>query len=430
MTLKRLAAFGLVAVAALLFTGCDTGQSDDQQTATTAIDPEFSPVLVDHDHESALPVFLCPMHPNIVSDKPGVCPICGMDLQPRKKSTVKGIPGRSPVELTGQQRQLINLRTATIGISPVVKTIRTVGKMEQDESAVSTVSAWTSGRIEKLYVNKVEMNVRTGDRLYSIYSPDLYSTMQEYVGLLVRQPANSLLIDATETRLALLGLSEEQLKSLRLSRRATPAIDVVSPVAGRVTKMTVHEGSYVKTGDPMYTISDLSRLWLIVTVYEFELGLIESGMQVVATTPAFPGAEFKGRITVINHNIAQQARAAEIRVDFNQHEQTSVSLETANHANAFLNRLLPEMYMDVEIEIDLGEQLIVPASAVFGLGERDYVFTEQDDGLFVPRLVRLGAQAGQNFVVLDGLRAGMKVVVDGNFLLDSESQFRAAAEGT
>jgi multidrug efflux pump subunit AcrA (membrane-fusion protein) len=194
--------------------------------------------------------------------------------------------------------------------------------------------------------------------------------------------------------------------------------------------MTVHEGGYVKTGDPMYTVSDLSRLWLIVTVYEFELGLIEPDMQVVATTPVFPGAEFKGRITLINHNIAQQARAAEIRVDFNQHEQTSVSRETANHANAFLNQLLPEMYMNVEIEIDLGEQLIVPASAVFGLGERDYVFTEQDDGLFVPRLVRLGTQAGQNFVVLDGLQAGMKVVVDGNFLLDSESQFRAAAEGT
>ena len=159
-------------------------------------------------HETALEAFLCAMHPNVVSDKPGVCPICGMDLQPRKKSTAKGIPGRSPVELTGQQRQLINIRTATIGISPVEKTIRTVGIVEQDDSAVSTVSAWTSGRIEKLYVNNVETNVRKGDRLYSIYSPDLYATMQEYVGLLVKQPDNSPLIDATETRLALLGLSE------------------------------------------------------------------------------------------------------------------------------------------------------------------------------------------------------------------------------
>lgn len=430
MTINTLAALGLAVVAALLFTGCDPGQTDNPQTATAALDPASSPVVVDHDHESAVTAFLCPMHPNIVSDEPGVCPICGMDLQPSKKSTAIGIPGRSPVELTGQQRQLINLRTATIGISPAVKTIRTVGIMEQDDSAVSTVSAWTSGRIEKLYVNKVEISVRKGDRLYSIYSPDLYSTMQEYVGLLVRQPGNSLLIDATETRLSLLGLSEEQLESLRSSQRAPLAIDVVSPVAGRVTKMTVHEGSYVKTGDPMYTISDLSRLWLIVTIYEFELGLIEPGMQVVATTPVFPGAEFKGRIALINHNIAPQARAAEIRVDFNQHEQTFVSHETANHANAFLHQLLPEMYMNVEIEIDFGEQLIVPASAIFGTGERDYVFTEQDDGLFVPRLVLLGTQVGQNFVVLDGLKAGMKVVVDGNFLLDSESQFRAAAEGT
>ena len=430
MTLKTLPAFGLAAVAALLFTGCDPGRTDNQQTATAAIDPAHSPVPVDHDHKTALEVFLCPMHPNIVSDVPGVCPICGMDLQPRKKSTAKGIPGRSPVELTGQQRQLINIRTATIGISPVVKTIRTVGIMEQDDSAISMVSAWTFGRIEKLYVDKVETNVRKGDRLYSIYSPDLYSTMQEYVSLIVKQPGNSLLIDAAKTRLALLGLSEKQLESLSSSRRAPTAIDVLSSVAGRVTSMTVHEGSYVKIGDPMYTIADLSRLWLIVTVYEFELGLIEPGMQVVATTPAFPGTEFKGRIAVINHHIARKARAAEIRVEFNQHEQTSVSHKSANHANAFLQQLLPEMYMNVEIETDLGEQLIVPASAVFDTGERDYVFTEQGDGLFVPRHVLLGTQAGQNFVVLDGLKAGMKVVVDGNFLLDSESQFRAAAEGT
>ena len=122
--------------------------------------------------------------------------------------------------------------------------------------------------------------------------------------------------------------------------------------------------------------------------------------------------------------------AAEIRVEFDQREQKSSTHESSHHSDELWHQLLPEMFMNVEIKADLGEQLIVPASAVFETGERDYVYIEQDDGLFVPRKVVLGIKAGRDFVVLDGLEARMKVVVDGNFLLDSESQFRAAAQGT
>ena len=220
MKTRTLAGSALAVGVVLLFAGCDRAQNDEQQIASATINPQLSPVTAEHSHDSAIDAYFCPMHPNIVSDKPGVCPIGGMELQPSKTSVAKGIAGRSPVELTAQQRQLINLRTTTIGIAPVVKIIRTVGIMELDESAVFTVSAWTSGRIEKLYVNKVETDVRKGDRLYSIYSPDLYSTMQEDVGLIARQPDNSLLINATETRLRLLGLSEEQLDLLKTSGRA------------------------------------------------------------------------------------------------------------------------------------------------------------------------------------------------------------------
>ncbi len=383
--------------------------------------PRQSPLPQERDQDTESDVYLCPMHPNIVAHEPGKCPICGMDLQLRKKSGTKGIAGRSPVQLVPLQRQLINLRTARIEMSEVMKTIRTVGIMKLDDSALVTISAWTAGRIEKLYVNKTETQVRKGDRLYSIYSPDLYSTMQEYVGLLEKRPENTRLLDATRTRLSLLGLSDAQITSLGTERQVSPTIDVSSQVEGLVTHLGVQQGGYVKTGDPMYTIAHLSRLWLIVTIYEFELGLIEPGMRVVATSPALPDDAFEGTITLTNHKIGEHARVAEIRVELDR--------RYAQYGGDSFHRLLPEMYMDVEIQTNLGEQLVVPASAVFNTGKRDYVFIEQDEGLFVPREVRLGAKAGDEFVVLDGLESGMSVVVDGTFLLDSESQFRAAAEG-
>lgn len=429
MPTRFLQPLALVALAILVVIGCDPGGGEQPRTLSEQSASLQSSVTREDSHPIEPVVYICPMHPNIVADEPGVCPICGMDLQLSKKRGTKGISGRSPVELAPEQRQLINLRTARIGRVQARKTIRTVGIMKQDESAVATVSAWTSGRIEKLYVDRTETNVKKGQRLYSIYSPDLYSTMQEYVGLLTNQSANTQLIAATRTRLALLGLSDEQLELLGDDRRVVPTIDVLSQVAGRVTRLDANQGSYVKTGDPMYTIADLSRLWLIVTIYEFELGLIQPGMRVVATSLALPDDEFHGRITLINHKIEQHARAAEIRVEFDEALHAGDEHGSGRYRNALAHHLLPDMYMDVEIEIDLGEQLVVPASAVFDTGDRDYVFVEQDEGLFVPREVRLGAKAGNQFVVLEGLDSGMEVVVDGTFLLDSESQFRGAAEG-
>lgn len=425
----KLAVWGLAATLALLIAGCDKGPAAPGQPASTEFTPQQSPVVGARDLDKELGAYVCPMHPNIVSDVEGKCPICGMDLVLSRKSGAKGLPGRAPVELTARQRQLINLRTARIGVAPARKIIRTLGIMEQDESAVFSVAAWTSGRIEKLYVDKVEMNVREGDRLYSIYSPELYSTMQEYIGLLERQSDNAQLIEATRTRLELLGLSDEQLDLLAETREAVPAIDVLSQVEGRVTQLDVQQGSYVKTGDRMYTIADLSRLRLIATIYEFELALIELGMNVVATSQALPGTEFEGTITLINHKIEQHSRAAEIRVEFNEHLHAREAEDRSKFEDALVRHLLAHMYMNVEIEVDLGEQLLVPATAVFDTGKRDYVFVEEDEGLFVPREVSLGAKAGNHYVVLKGLKAGAIVVVDGTFLLDSESQFRAAVEG-
>ena len=203
------------------------------------------PTKVEHSHagisEEGAELYQCSMHPNIVANKPGQCPICAMDLQAVKKSSAEGIAGRSPVELTGQQRQLINIRTAAVRKGTAVKSIRTVGVLEHDASRVFTVAAWTSGRIEKLFVDKPEIDVTSGDLLYSIYSPELYSTMQDYVSLRSQRTKNELLIASTRTRLKLLGLDTAQINQLDSVDVAPTSIEVSSPASGKVMMKMVKD---------------------------------------------------------------------------------------------------------------------------------------------------------------------------------------------
>ena len=393
-----------------------------------------SPTNVEHSHagmsEEGAELYQCSMHPNIVANKPGQCPICAMDLQAVKKSSAEGIAGRSPVELTGQQRQLINIRTAAVRKGTAVKSIRTVGVLEHDASRVFTVAAWTSGRIEKLFVDKPEIDVTSGDLLYSIYSPELYSTMQEYVSLRSQNTKNELLIASTRTRLKLLGLDTAQIEHLSSVEVVPTSIEVPAPASGKVMMKMVKEGAYVRTGDPLYSIVDLSKLWLIVTVYEPELADIRPGMTVVATTATYPGEKFLGKVELINHHVDQKSRSAQLRVVFNQPEQLMSMSTDSGGAMHHQHRLLPDMYMDAEIQIDLGNQMLVPDVSVFNTGKRAYVFVEEGEGLFIPKEVVLGQKVEHFYVVEQGVEEGAAVVIDGNFLLDSESQLKAAAEGS
>jgi Cu(I)/Ag(I) efflux system membrane fusion protein len=415
----------LLAMLSLPFWGCSPGtgggQPDHSSHGSSALPAPAA---------SDAQLYQCSMHPNIVSDKPGQCPICAMDLQPVRKSGAPGIPGRASVELDPYQRQLINIRTVEARIAPSILSLRTVGVLEHDSAKVFTVSAWTSGRIEELYVDQPEIDVALGDPLYRIYSPELYSTLRDLVALNRRQPVNSLLAESTEHRLKLLGLSDSQIAGFRELDQAPLSIDVPSPAAGKVMMKTLKQGDYVKTGDPLYTIVDLTHLWLIVTIYEPELSLVSPGMKVVATTPAYAGEEFHGEVTLINHHINKRARSAELRVEFQQPGQLMLMSTDADGHMKHRHRLLPDMYMNARLEADLGEHLQIPATAVFDTGRRQYVFVERGEGLFLPVQIQTGPRSGDAIVVREGLEPGQRVVVDGNFLLDSESQLKAAAEGS
>lgn len=380
--------------------------------------------------------YVCPMHPNIVSDRPGNCPICGMNLVLVKSAKGEGIEGRKPVHLTFQQQQLINLRTTPVSKAKVSKTIRAVGIVAYDETKVANVNTRVMGWVHKLHVDKPGQPVQQGEPLMDLYSPELYSGQQEYL-LAYRHyhelkskldenksaTSSSLraenlkdaesLMRAAQKRLDLWEIPATEIEAVEKSGKPRDTLLLKSPVAGFVVDKKVNPGQMVQSGMTLYRVADLSTVWINVDLYEYELPMVEVGQKVLVKLTAYPDKTFEGKVDFIYPYLEIKTRTATVRLVLENPEWI----------------LKPNMYAHVEIHKDLGEQTVVPASALFDTGKRQYVFVRQGEGYFVPRLVKIGVKAGNVYVVREGLSEGEHVVTDGNFLLDSESQLRAAVGG-
>ncbi len=373
-------------------------------------------------------LYQCSMHPNIVSDKPGNCPICGMTLQPVRKVNAVGIPGRGAVNLTDQQRQLINIRTVAVKETDVDRSVRAVGVVTYDQSKVADLNSRVMGWVEKLYVDTPGAHVEAGQPLMELYSPDLYSAKQDYLlawrnarkakgargqyGAARANGADSIL-ESARKRLELFGITGEQINALQTSGTAKTTTKIVAPFAGTVLQKEVVVGKMIQPTAMLYRIADLSRVWVEAEIYEYELPLVQVGQQAQVTLTAYPDRTFTGKVDFIYPYLQGQTRTAKLRVVL------------ANPDGV----LKPDMYANVDLKSDLGKELIIPASALFDTGKRQYVFVQQEKGMFVPKEIEVGPKVGDDFVVRKGLAAGEQVVVDGNFLLDSESQLKAAAGG-
>lgn len=383
--------------------------------------------------ESKKPEFwTCAMHPQIRKPAPGRCPICAMELIPvYKESSKSENQSITSITLTPQARKLAEIEVSPVIRKNVSKNIRMVGKVAIDETKIANISAWVSGRIDKLYINFTGTTVKKGEPLVSLYSPDLIVAQQELIqslqtvksleksGLENTKDVVSQTPETVREKLRLLGLSEAQIKKIEESQKPSEHIQIYSPIGGVVIKKDALQGMYVDTGTQIYTVADLSEVWVLLDAYESDLQWIKKGEEVKIETKAYPGETFNGKVTFIDPVLNDMTRTVKVRVNVPNPD----------------GKLKPDMFIDAQIFSEIKEEsqkskeapLVIPASAPLITGKRAivYVAIPDKEGEYEEREITLGTRAGDEYVVEKGLNEGEMVVTKGNFKIDSALQLLA-----
>ncbi|MHC4278006.1 MAG: efflux RND transporter periplasmic adaptor subunit [Planctomycetota bacterium] len=402
--------------------------------------------------------YFCGMHPQVVSDQPGKCPLCGMPLSKRAKAGAmvgeEELPEVPIVQLSPRQVRLAGVKVEPVEYRSLVKTIYTVGTITYDERLLDHVTAWVAGRVDKLFVDFTGVEVAEGAPLVWIYSPDLVSTQQEYLLALETQEkmknstlkeivrSTDYLLEATRDRLLLWGITDKQIEKLAKTGNVEDHMTIYAPITGTVIKKDVLEGQYVEEGTKMYTIADLTNLWMMAEVYEYEMGLVKLGQDVEITTAAFHGQTFIGEVSFIDPFLDETTRSVKVRVDV---PNSDLKLKPAMFVNATIKVPLGESeeevyYCPVHPDVTSTEPgvceecggmelikkpigvLSIPRSAVLDTGRRKLVYVEREKDLFEAREIKTGFVAEGYVEVLEGLKEGEIVVAAGAFLIDAESQ--------
>jgi Cu(I)/Ag(I) efflux system membrane fusion protein len=413
------------------------------------------------------PLFTCPMHPTIVQDHPGDCPICGMKLVPLQEAAAaagaKGerkiafyrspmdpkqtspvprkdemgmdylpvyedevgggaaqVDGLATVSIDPMRQQLIGLRSVEAKPGNVGGSWRTVGRVQVDPTGVRKINVKVDGYVERVFVDFVGKPVRRGQALFSVYSPDLVSAQSEY--LLASKTRHQLsaggalsgngdaLVASARQKLKLWDVPESEIERLERTGEVSRVITFVSPISGVVTAKNVVEGSRIGSTDTPYEITDLNHVWVMADAYETDLKEVRVGMPATLTMQAYPNRIFKGRVDFVDPVLDPKTRTAKVHLHFPNPT----------------GELKPEMFGEVVLQETTRQGLTIPVDAVIRTGTRDVVFVDLGDGKFQPREVQLGAKSGDVVEVRSGLAEGQKVVTRANFLIDSESRLRAS----
>lgn len=440
------------------------------------------PAKPDAQHsESAAPAqtdhvqwWTCSMHPQIHQPKPGKCPICFMDLIPVASSHAD--VGERQISFSPAAIKLMEVATTPVERKFVTAEVRMVGKIDYDETQVKNITAWVPGRIDRLYVDFTGTTVSKGDHMVELYSPELISAQAELIQTLkavenasaaasdmVRRTTDATLGAARE-KLRLLGLTAEQISTIESSERTVTHITIYSPIGGVVIHKNATEGMYVQTGTPIYTVADLSRLWVKLDAYESDLSWIRYGQKVEFTAEAYPGELFYGTINFIDPVLNEMTRTIKLRVNVDNPDgklKPEMFVRAAVRSQVALGGrvMVPEMAgkwicpmhpsviktapgtcdicgMNLVTTESLGylvdtakeAPLVIPASAPLITGTRAVVYVQVPDKekpTFEGRQVTLGPRAGDYYLVKEGLQEGEIVVTNGNFKIDASLQIQA-----
>jgi RND family efflux transporter MFP subunit len=372
--------------------------------------------------------YVDPMHPAYRSDKPGVAPDCGMTLEPvyaDAPNPETGAPVANAIHVSPDRQQLIGVRFATVEAGATARAIRTVGKVTFDETRVAHVHTRIEGWIEEVFVNFTGDIVKAGQALLTIYSPEMLASQQELLlavrarDLMKANPLASVaehgeaLLDAAKRRLQLWDLSEDQIQQVLETARPIRSITVHSPTSGFVTERKAFPNQKVTPDSDLYTITDLSRVWIVADVFEADIASIKIGDPAYVIFPNGGAPSIGARVNYIQPQVDSMTRTLKVRLDAN---------------NPGL-RMKPDMFVNVEFGIATAARLSVPADAVLDTGDRQTVFVDLGNGYLEPRQVVVGERVGDRVTIARGLSAGERVVASGTFLIDSESQLKAAASG-
>jgi len=328
------------------------------------------------------------------------------------------------VEIAPEQQQLIGVKTVVAQVKPMQKIIRTVGMVQYDERRLATVNTKFEGWIEKLYVDYTGKYVRKGEPLAEVYSPELLATEQEFINLLkwenesksvkndtVGQMLASdsrAIIEGARERLRLMDISDEQINRIAQTGKPMRTLVIYSPVSGYVVQKMAFQGYRAMPGEKLFDIADLSRIWILSDIFEYELPLIKIGDKALISLSYYPGKEFSSTIDYVYPTISGDTRSAKVRF----------SIPNPG------GKLKPQMYTDVEVKINLGNKLVIPDDAVLDAGKRQVVYVDKGEGNFEPREVTIGMKGEGMVEVTAGLKAGERVASSANFLIDSEAKLK------
>lgn len=417
-TMRRMAPWLALPVVALLAFGLGSWLQSDQKSANQATDP--------HPHDAEEAVWTCSMHPQIRQLEPGQCPICGMDLIPVEGSTSSQDDERR-VSLSDRAKILARIRTVEaqrLGSGRVER--RLLGRVDYDERSLRTVTAWVSGRIDRLHVSTTGERVKRGQVIATLYSPEVYTAHQDLIQAhqqlerlqVAATPSASraaqAALEAARERLRLLGVPSGEVRTMERAAKPSERVRIRTPFGGTVIERIATQGSYVETGSGLYRVADLSTLWVQLDAYESDLPVLKAGQRVSLRVKALPGEVFQGRVTFVDPVLDPQTRTARVRIEVKNQDR----------------RLRPGMFVEASVQSDAAGSetpLVIPATAPLFTGRRSVVYVEVLDAespTYEAREVTLGPRMGELYPVLAGLQEGERVVIHGAFAIDADLQIQ------